>query len=582
MYAINRWLFSAKVLINLIQGVFPVIQAYIIGQLLNTIVSALSHPSADTSQVYWLLTLSIILYAIASQLRYLYRYISLMFGLEADRIMQASMLQHVISLDFSYYEDTEFQSYIQKIDENRSSVEDYSDDLLQTLSTSVQLITSGIAVILFNPILVILITITLIPSMWIEAQANLKRFKSWDQIGNYYRLMKYDRNLILNPAKVKEIKIFRLEHHLVDLWKKHFDLFKGNRQQVEKERLGKESLVEVADTAMQIGIQLWLLAKLLSRTPGFGLGQFQFYRQIIQDFANATTSLISGVQKLHDDQLYAEDYFKLFDYQPRIKNEQSATRLPKDQPIIIEFRNVTFYYPNTDQPVLKNFNLTINAGEHVAIVGANGAGKSTIIKLLMRFYDVTEGSILINGTDIRQVNLQDWYAHIGILFQDFNAYSLYTVLQNIGFGDITEIEHQQHIYQASIQAGSDQFIQKYPEKYEQVLDKSWKNGTSPSGGQWQRIALARAFFRNASILILDEPTSAIDAQGEFEIFEEINRQQADKTTIIISHRFSTVRQAGHIVVLENGQIAEQGSHQQLMSNRGTYHRLFTLQAQGYR
>jgi ATP-binding cassette, subfamily B, bacterial len=258
-------------------------------------------------------------------------------------------------------------------------------------------------------------------------------------------------------------------------------------------------------------------------------------------------------------------------------------RLPKEAPPPrIEFEHVSFSYPGNKRQVLKDVSLVLEPGEDLAIVGANGAGKTTLVKLLLRLYDPSKGRILINGQDLRELDLMTWYRQIGALFQDFNRYDALSVKDNIVMGRVDAPARKERLEKAAHEAGTDRFIKGYVAGYEQILNRSYKNGIEPSGGQWQRIALARAFYRQAQVLILDEPTSAIDAKGEFEVFRKIAATQKRKTTIIISHRFSTVRNANKIVVLEHGTITESGSHQELVALRGRYHELFELQAAGYR
>jgi len=241
------------------------------------------------------------------------------------------------------------------------------------------------------------------------------------------------------------------------------------------------------------------------------------------------------------------------------------------------------------QPVLKNFNLVIEPGAHIALVGVNGAGKSTIIKLLCRFYDVTEGQILINGVDLRHLDSESWYQQIGVLFQDFIQYGQFSARTNIELGDMDGMGDADQLDRAIFKADAEAFLKAYSQGIETVLDKSFEGGVNPSVGQWQRIAPARAFFRDAPVLVLDEPTSAIDATtsaidalAEYEIFERIYNFSAEKTLIIISHRFSTVRNADTIYVVDDGQIIESGSHESLLRLNGQYAKAFEAQAQGYR
>jgi ATP-binding cassette subfamily B protein len=332
---------------------------------------------------------------------------------------------------------------------------------------------------------------------------------------------------------------------------------------------------------VSVGAQAWLLIRVLSR--GAGLQAFVFYQQVIDNYANASSALVRNLHTMQENSLYVNDYFDIISLKPRIASPEPAAQLESAGPAPrIAFENVSFRYPGSDEDVLKNLSLTIEPGEDLAIVGENGAGKTTLIKLLLRLYDPTHGRILVGGTDLRKIDLASWYRRIGALFQDFNRYHSLSVRDNIVVGRAEESADQSDIESAASAAGADAFIGRYPKGYGQLLNRSFENGIEPSGGQWQRIALARAFYRNASVLILDEPTSAIDAKGEYEIFREIANTQRDKTTIIISHRFSTVRNANTIVVLEHGRITERGTHEELVKQAGRYKSLFELQAEGYR
>jgi ATP-binding cassette subfamily B protein len=286
---------------------------------------------------------------------------------------------------------------------------------------------------------------------------------------------------------------------------------------------------------------------------------------------------------MQESSLYVNDYFELLALKPRLpENPHPVAVAPAGPPPRIEFDNVTFHYPGSKHNVLSGVSFTLEPGAGLAVVGANGAGKTTLIKLLLRLYDPTTGRILVDGVDLREVDAASWYRRIGALFQDFNRYDSLSVRDNIALGRPEARATLEEVKAAAAEAGSDAFIEEYPQAYNQILNRSYQDGIEPSGGQWQRIALARAFYRNADILILDEPTSAIDAKGEFEIFEQIAASQRDKSTIIISHRFSTVRNADTIIVLEDGRITERGTHDELVKLRGRYHELFELQASGYR
>lgn len=322
---------------------------------------------------------------------------------------------------------------------------------------------------------------------------------------------------------------------------------------------------------------------MLERNSGFQLGDFQFLNGTINRFTSSSRQFLNNITRLYEKNLYMSDLYKLLDTKEKIVNKENAVIVDKKKGVPkIEFKNISFVYPDSKKKVFENLNIEINPGEDIALVGENGAGKSTFIKLLLRFYDATEGEILINWVNLKYINLESYYENISVLFQDFNQY-YYKVTENISVGDITKSVNKDGVLNSSKRAGSHNFIKDYKKGYGQILAKSFKGGIEPSWDQWQRIALARAFYRNANILILDEPTAAIDAVGEFEIFKEIEKVKEDKTTIIISHRFSTVRNADKIYVIEHGKILEHGSHEKLMSiKNGQYKKMFELQSEGYK
>ncbi|MGC1176528.1 MAG: ABC transporter ATP-binding protein, partial [Candidatus Saccharimonadales bacterium] len=309
---------------------------------------------------------------------------------------------------------------------------------------------------------------------------------------------------------------------------------------------------------------------------------FSFYSGIILQFGSSLGLIVNSFAFLSDNNEYMKDLFKLFDTKPALPLPAKPVKLTKKQLPTIEFRGVWFRYPGNEEWALRDVSFTLKPCEKVAFVGENGAGKTTIIKLLLRFYDTKKGQILINGTDIKELDLPSYYHHIGVLFQDFNDYPL-SVRDNIAMGRVEQFGDDVAVRNATTQADADKFIKSYPKEYEQILEIGFKDGIEPSGGQWQRIALARALFRDAGILILDEPTAAIDAKGEYAIFKTLEQHSEGKTTIIISHRFSTVRTAKQIYVIGHGKLAESGSHAELMKIKdGLYREMFDKQAEGYR
>jgi ATP-binding cassette subfamily B protein len=300
-------------------------------------------------------------------------------------------------------------------------------------------------------------------------------------------------------------------------------------------------------------------------------------------FYQTVNGYIESISFTEEAARYAARWFELFDLQPKIVSKKNALRFSAAEPPLIEFNNVSFRYPgekSANPLVLQNLSFSIKAGEKIAIVGVNGSGKTTMIKLLCRVYDPTEGSILINGVDLKDIDLGDWQQAIGILFQDFPNYNL-TVRESIGVGRIDETLNEEKMQQAANYSGADEFITSFPSTYDQLIWKEFKDGTDLSKGQHQRLAVARMFYRNAAITILDEPTASIDAVTEEKIFSTLEKNMEGKTVILITHRFSTVKNADKTLMLENGKIIEQGSHRELIHLNGKYAELYKMQAKRY-
>jgi len=300
-------------------------------------------------------------------------------------------------------------------------------------------------------------------------------------------------------------------------------------------------------------------------------------------FYQTVNGYIESISFTEEAARYASRWFELFELKPKVVSKEAAVRVSFDKPPVIEFKNVSFRYPveTGESPlVLRNLSFTIQPGEKVAIIGVNGSGKTTLIKLLCRIYDPTEGSILVNGVDLRDLDLEDWQASLGVLFQDFPAYNL-TIRESIGIGRVGDTFDEERLKEAARFSGADEFIDEFSKGYDQLIWKEFKDGTDLSKGQHQRLAVARMFYRKAAVTILDEPTASIDAVTEEKIFTTLEKNMQGMTVILITHRFSTVKNADKILMLEHGSIIEQGPHRELMHLNKKYAELYTMQAKRY-
>lgn len=489
-------------------------------------------------------------------------------------------LQKSSALDIAHYENLVSSNTIQKA--NDSYQWKPAEVVNRTVYMSghiVTLLTSMTIILSFSIPAFLLVVATTIPVLIAYVKLGTGTWLIWEANATDRRRFFQSSGLLSSEQTLMELRIFRTGQYLLDVVQDIYNRFINKERKDATRRTLIESLV---GSLSIIGTTVFWIAAIAAALSGqITVGLLIFYMGALMQFSIALGELFRNLSAYYEDGLYLADLFDYFDLPTLVK--PGSKRLNADgRAPHIEFRNVTFAYPDTEQPVLKNFNLRIEPGTHIALVGVNGAGKSTLIKLLCRFYDVTDGQILINGIDLRELDFESWYRQIGVLFQQFIQYEQLSVRTNIELGDVESIGKNDKVAQAIYKADADDFLSAYTQGLDTILDKSYEGGVNPSVGQWQRIALARAFFRDAPILILDEPTSAIDAMAEYEIFERLYGFSKDKTLLIVSHRFSTVRNAQIIHVLDNGQVIESGTHEALMQLNGQYAQAFEAQAQGYR
>lgn len=424
-----------------------------------------------------------------------------------------------------------------------------------------------------------IIAIFLLPTLYTEARVTKLQWFVWDQKGDERHVF-WGLEYLLRRAKgqmeLRSLQASNFVLQRIDTMNKEFYTEQERRYRKIRPMLVFNQILENVGPAIA-GIVV--LKQLLART--ISLERYFFLTGALTRIGGALNAIFGTLNRMQEPLLLATSYFDLLETVPKEEDNPHAKQLVSKKPPKIVFENVAFAYPDQESPVFENLNLTLEPGEHVALVGENGAGKSTLIKLLLRFYQPTSGRILINNIDLQDLTIESWYNQIATLFQNFNEYPL-SIAENIAIGRSDKKPSAKLLEEAGNFGGITSLVKKYKHGWETVLDSSFKKGVEPSGGQWQRVALSRAFYRKANILILDEPTSAIDAKAEYEIFNNIFDHYQNKSALIVSHRFSTVRRANRIIVLDQGQIIEQGSHQTLMKQKGLYYDLFTKQAAGYK
>lgn len=427
--------------------------------------------------------------------------------------------------------------------------------------------------------LIPLIAIFLIPTLIIEGKLAKVQWFVWDSKGDVRHIF-WGLEWIIRQSKGQmELRSSQARKYVLD---KIDGINRTFYQEQEGKYRGVNRFASPAKLLETVGTafgSIVLLRQFLA--SAISLDRYFFLSGALLRIGGSLNNIFGTLARMQEQFLFVENYFELIDRKPRHTDKPNALQLPRSSVPKIAFEHVDFTYPGQTTPVFTDLSFTIAAGQHIAIVGENGAGKSTLIKLLLRFYRPTAGRILVDGQDLQGISIESWYDQLATLFQDFNQYP-FSIAENI---EIARPEHKgkvARLAKAARASSVDKFVKDYTHGWGTVLDNTFEKGIEPSGGQWQRVALARAFYRQANILILDEPTSAIDAKAEYDIFNSIFDHYQGKSAIIVSHRFSTVRRADTIIVIDHGQIIEQGSHQALMKNRGLYHELFTKQAEGYR
>ncbi len=578
-WSINPFLLISNIVAFLLPSVLPFVNIYIYKLIIDLVVQSATHHQTDFHQLFVLLTIRIVTFYLQELSYRVQNYLNHVLWLQVPITLSELVLGKLNSLDMRYFEDSQFRELLKNIDETyRYRTLNLLDFLMYSFQSLVQLVIACVAIATVHWVFIVIILFaTVIEFIHQVTKAEVEWGIWWGNSADRVKF-NYLSWLLQDPASIKEIKIFQLGSYFVREVMRVQRKFFAETKKIAQRNLLIESGTGFLSTVVSVGVEVFVISRAL--IGQLTIGDIGFYSGVISNFQNGLGGLLRNLGNVFEASLYVKSVFELLDAQPFVKQAENPVMVTMEKAPTIEFRDVTFTYPGEKSPILKNFSLTLNAGEKVALVGENGAGKSTIIKLLARFYDVDDGAIFVNGINVKELDKASWHKHLGILFQDFNRYQ-HTARENISFGDISASNPEEKVLSAAQAAGAAKVIEKLGKTYDQVLGKTFEEGIELSTGQWQKIALARSFFRNAPILVLDEPTAAIDAKAEAEIFASVEKLSSDKSVIIISHRFSTVRNADKIYVIEQGKIIESGSHSELIKKNGKYAELFTLQAKGY-
>jgi ATP-binding cassette subfamily B protein len=500
----------------------------------------------------------------------------------SDRLTNESsidLMEHARTLDLEDFEDAGFQDQLDRARRQTSGRVTLMTQMFNQTQDMVTVLSFAAGLLVFAPWLIVLLLVAMVPVFVGEAHFNAQTYTLDFSRTPERRELDYVRQTAASMETAKEVKIFGLHRFLIEHYRRLADAFYLANRSIALRRAAWGGVFTGVGTTAYYLAYAYIVWRTLEGE--FTIGDLSFLAASFRRLRALLEALLTSFSSIAGQALYLNDLFSFFQMKPRILSPKNPRPLPRPIRAGFVFENVGFIYPGSTRWTVRNLSFTLKAGEVVALVGENGAGKTTLVKLLTRLYDPDEGRILLDGHDLREYDVEELRGSIGVIFQDFVRYN-FTAGDNIAVGRIAERHDRERVERAARSSQADQVIAGLPAGYRQRIGKRFKNGIELSGGEWQKIALARAYLRDAQLLVLDEPTAALDARSELEVFERFAELTEGKMALLISHRFSTVRMADRIVVLEGGRLVEEGTHQQLMALGGRYAGMFEMQAASYR
>ncbi len=572
--AVVTWGLILRVLVAVAPFAIAKVAQYIIQDIANVL-----HQQPLDPRFWKLVAAEVILNVILGLLTRAIDYSDSLLANRYTQHVSVRVMEQAARLDLTTYENPVFYDRLE-----RARVQ--ATDRLAMIQQMGRLFQQVITTLVFSaalawasPWLVLLLALGVLPSFLGETHyAFLGYAKNFRQT-TAKRQMDYLRQVAGSREGAKEVKLFGLNKFFTERFQALANQIYVEDVALSRSKLIVGGLLGIVGTLGYYGAYVFVIWKTLQ--GGYDIGQFTFLTASIQQASSNLQQVFSTASGIADQALFLTDLLAFFEMEPLVKSNPDGLKTPEPIKLGFEFRNVSFTYPGTERTVLRNFNFHLHPGERIALIGENGQGKTTVVKLITRLYDPTEGQILLDGVDLREYSLEDLHRHIGVIFQDFMRFEM-TARENIAVGRVDRPHQQEDIESAAHKSLADTVVSKLAGGYDQVLGRRFEGGVELSGGEWQKIALARAYLRDADLLILDEPTAALDARSELEVFERFAELTEGKMALLISHRFSTVRMADRIVVLSQGRLIEEGNHQQLMESGGLYADMFEMQAASYR
>lgn len=586
----SRLLTTLSIGLRLVMSLQPVARLYVGKLIIDEVVRLIGSGSGQHDFAAWwstgqlnhialLLGLEFVFVIVSDLLMRTVSLVDSILGELHANTVTVELMQHSARLDLRHFESADYQDRLERARRQAAGRNGLLSQIFGQAQDMITAVTLAAGLFVYAPWLILLLPLSFVPAVWGETRFNTLSYWLARNRSPERRQLEYIRHIGANAETAKEIKLFGLGDFLVERFRSLADAIALENRKLSITRAAWGAALASISTLTYYGAYAFIVWRTV--VGDFSIGDLAFLSGSFLTLNNLFQKILLGFTQIAGQSLYLDDLFSFFEIEPTIMPPANPKAFPHPLREGIVFDNVGFRYPDTDIWAIRGLGFTLRAGETLALVGENGAGKTTIVKLLTRLYDPDEGRITVDGIDLRDIPVEQLHAHIGVIFQDFLRYS-FTASENIGVGSIADRTDMGRIEGAAAASLADAVIGKLPQQYDQPLGRLFNKGRDLSGGEWQKIAIARAYMRDADLVVLDEPTAALDAKAEAEVFTRFKTLTVGKTAVLISHRFSTVRMADRILVLDGGKILEQGSHTELLAKGGRYAELFELQAAGYR